>query len=33
MPVIGLGGLSPKMSTQAEQYGGIAIAGIRQFLR
>lgn len=33
MPVIGLGGLSPKMSTQAEQYGGIAVAGIRQFLR
>ena len=33
MPVIGLGGLSPKMSTQAEQYGGSAVAGIRRFLR
>ena len=33
MPVIGLGGLSPEMSAQAEQYGGIAVAGIRQFLR
>ena len=33
MPVIGLGGLSPSMRAQAEQYGGIAVAGIRQFLR
>lgn len=33
MPVIGLGGLSPAMRAQAEQYGGIAVAGIRQFLR
>lgn len=33
MPVIGLGGLSPVMRAQAEQYGGIAVAGIRQFLR
>lgn len=33
MPVIGLGGLSPEMSVKAEQYGGIAVAGIRQFLR
>lgn len=33
MPVIGLGGLSPAMRDQAEQYGGIAVAGIRQFLR
>ena len=32
-PVIGLGGLSPEMSVKAEQYGGIAVAGIRQFLR
>ena len=31
MPVIGLGGLSPVMSIQAEQYGGVAVAGIRQF--
>ena len=33
MPVIGLGGLSPKMSGQVEQYGGIAVAGIRQFFQ
>lgn len=33
MPVIGLGGLSPAMKAQAEQYGGIAVAGIRQFLQ
>ena len=33
IPVIGLGGLSPAMRAQAEQYGGIAVAGIRQFLR
>ena len=31
MPVIGLGGLSPVMSIHAEQYGGVAVAGIRQF--
>lgn len=31
MPVIGLGGLSPKMSEQVAQYGGVAVAGIRQF--
>ncbi len=31
MPVIGLGGLSSVMSIQAEQHGGIAVAGIRQF--
>ncbi|OAP71736.1 NUDIX domain-containing protein [Psychrobacter sp. SHUES1] len=33
IPVIGLGGLSPAMRAQAEQYGGIAVAGISQFLR
>ncbi|MBR5494162.1 MAG: thiamine phosphate synthase, partial [Psychrobacter sp.] len=33
MPVIGLGGLSPVMSARAEQYGGIAVAGIRQFFQ
>lgn len=33
MPVIGLGGLSPMMSAQAEQYGGVAVAGIRHFLQ
>ena len=33
MPVIGLGGLSPAMRAQAEQYGGSAVAGIRRFLR
>ena len=33
MPVIGLGGLSPSMRAQAEQYGGSAVAGIRRFLR
>ena len=32
MPVIGLGGLSPAMSKQASQYGGISVAGIRQFI-
>ena len=33
MPVIGLGGLSPMMSVQAVQYGGVAVAGIRQFFQ
>lgn len=33
MPVIGLGGLSPIMFEQAEQYGASSIAGIRQFLQ
>lgn len=33
MPVIALGGLSPEMSVQAEQYGGTAVAGIRQFFQ
>ena len=33
MPVIGLGGLSPRMFEKAEQYGAISIAGIRQFLK
>lgn len=33
MPVIGLGGLSPIMFEQAEHYGAISIAGIRQFLQ
>ena len=33
MPVIGLGGLSPVMSEQAMLHGGIAVAGIRQFLK
>ena len=32
MPVIGLGGLSPAMREQASQYGGISVAGIRQFI-
>lgn len=32
MPVIGLGGLSPIMIAQALKYGGISVAGIRQFL-
>ncbi|MBE0405397.1 NUDIX domain-containing protein [Psychrobacter sp. AOP22-C1-22] len=32
MPIIGLGGLSPMMIDQALQYGGVSIAGIRQFL-
>ena len=32
MPVIGLGGLSPAMIEQAVQYGGISVAGIRQFV-
>ncbi|MEN2750656.1 NUDIX domain-containing protein [Psychrobacter sp. FBL11] len=32
MPVIGLGGLSPNLFTQATQYGATSIAGIRQFL-
>lgn len=31
MPIIGLGGLSPTMIDQALQYGGISVAGIRQF--
>ena len=33
MPVIGLGGLSPVLHVQAQQYGGVAVAGIRQFLQ
>lgn len=32
MPVIGLGGLSPSMIGQAAQFGGVSVAGIRQFL-
>ena len=32
MPVIGLGGLEPAMLNQAWQYGGISVAGIRQFI-
>ena len=32
MPVIGLGGLEPAMLNQALQYGGISVAGIRQFI-
>ncbi|MDN3452689.1 MULTISPECIES: NUDIX domain-containing protein [unclassified Psychrobacter] len=32
MPVIGLGGLEPVMLNQALQYGGISVAGIRQFI-
>lgn len=32
MPVIGLGGLKPAMFNQALQYGGISVAGIRQFI-
>jgi len=32
MPVIGLGGLEPTMLNQALQYGGISVAGIRQFI-
>ena len=32
MPVIGLGGLSPELFTQATQYGAMSIAGIRKFL-
>jgi len=31
MPVIGLGGLSPVMVEEAMRYGGISVAGIRQF--
>ncbi|MGP9687847.1 NUDIX domain-containing protein [Psychrobacter sp. AOP22-C1-C5] len=31
IPIIGLGGLSPTMIDQALQYGGISVAGIRQF--
>ncbi len=31
MPIIGLGGLSPAMIDQALAYGGISVAGIRQF--
>lgn len=31
MPIIGLGGLSPAMIDQALTYGGISVAGIRQF--
>lgn len=31
MPIIGLGGLSPTMIHQALEYGGISVAGIRQF--
>ncbi len=33
IPVIGLGGLSPMMYKQALLYGGVAVAGIRQFLK
>ena len=33
MPVIGLGGLSPMMYKQAVLHGGVAVAGIRQFLK
>jgi len=33
MPVIALGGLSPVLHVQAQQYGGIAVAGIRQFFQ
>ena len=33
MPVIALGGLSPVLYVQAQQYGGIAVAGIRQFFQ
>ena len=32
MPVIGLGGLEPAMLNQVLQYGGISVAGIRQFI-
>ena len=32
MPIIGLGGLEPAMLNQALQYGGIGVAGIRQFI-
>jgi len=32
MPVVGLGGLEPAMLNQALQYGGISVAGIRQFI-
>ena len=32
MPVIGLGGLSPAMIERVAQYGGISVAGIRQFI-
>lgn len=32
IPVIGLGGLEPAMLNQALQYGGISVAGIRQFI-
>ncbi|MEN6670773.1 NUDIX domain-containing protein [Psychrobacter sp. B38] len=31
MPIIGLGGLSPLMIEQALMYGGVSVAGIRQF--
>lgn len=31
MPMIGLGGLSPIMINQALKYGGVSVAGIRQF--
>jgi len=31
MPIIGLGGLSPVMVEKAMRYGGISVAGIRQF--
>lgn len=33
MPIIGLGGLSPTMIHQALEYGGISVAGIRQFFQ
>lgn len=33
MPVIALGGLSPVLHVQAQQYGGVAVAGIRQFFQ
>ncbi len=32
MPVVGLGGLEPALLNQALQYGGISVAGIRQFI-
>ena len=32
MPVIGLGGLSPAMIGRVAQFGGISVAGIRQFI-
>lgn len=32
IPIIGLGGLSPTLIDQAISYGGVSVAGIRQFL-